>query len=123
VDVTTETECLPACGLSFCFAAAADAAATHSAETDAAMTAVCGSFSCSSAAADSAAMDADADLTVYYDRTGRASAHTPFILLLIAAVFRLRRILTLFPVVFVLINTPLQHTLFVNFIYGISVNN
>ena len=64
-----ETECLPACGLSFCFAAAADVAATHSAETDAAMTAVCGSFSCSAAAADLAAMDADADLTAHYDRT------------------------------------------------------
>ena len=121
--MTTETECLPACGSFSCSAAAADSAAAHLAATDAATTAACGSSFCSAAAADSAAMDADADLTVYYDRTGRASTHTPFILLLIAAVFRLRRILTLFPVVFVLINTPLQHTLFVNFIYGISVNN
>ena len=66
-DATTETECLPACGLSFCFAAVADAAAAHSAETDAAMTAASGSFSCSAAVADSAAThsaetDADADL-------------------------------------------------------------
>ena len=75
--MTTETECLPACGLSFCFAAAADVAAAHSAATDAAMTAVCGSFSCSSAAVDSAITDADADLTAHYDKTGRASAARP----------------------------------------------
>lgn len=74
-----ETECLPACGLSFCFAAAADVAAAHSAATDAATTAACGSFSCSSAAADSAATDADvdADLTAGYDKTGCAFCCTP----------------------------------------------
>ena len=60
-DATTETECLPACGSSFCSAAAADAAETHSAATDAATTAACGSSFSSSAAADLATTDAAAN--------------------------------------------------------------
>ena len=60
-DATTETECLLACGSSFCSLAAADVAGAHSAATDAAMTAACGSSFCSAAAADSATTDAGGD--------------------------------------------------------------
>ena len=59
-DATTETVCLPACGLSFFCAAAADAEITDAA-ADLAMaaTAACGSsFSCAAAAASAAATDA-----------------------------------------------------------------
>ena len=65
-DVTTETVCLPACGLSFFCAAAADAEITDAA-ADLAMaaTAACGSsFSCAAAAV-SETMDADADLMTF----------------------------------------------------------
>ena len=59
VDATTVTECLHACGSSFCSAAAADAAETDSAVMDAETTAACGSsFSCAAAAASAAATDA-----------------------------------------------------------------
>ena len=61
--MTTVTECLHACGLSFYSAAAADAAETDSAVMAAETTAACGSSCSSSAAADSATTDADADLT------------------------------------------------------------
>ena len=60
-DAPPETECLLACGSSFCSLAAADVAGAHSAATDAAMTAACGSSFCSAAAAASAITDADAD--------------------------------------------------------------
>ena len=64
-DAKTETECLLACGSSFCSLAAADVE-THSAATDAEMTAACGSSFCLSSAADvethSTATDADANL-------------------------------------------------------------
>ena len=62
VDATTVTECLHACGLFFCFAAAADSAETDSAETAAETTAACGSSCFSAAVADSAETAADADL-------------------------------------------------------------
>ena len=65
-DATTETECLPACGSSFFFAAAADAA-THSAETAAETTAACGSSCFLSAAADLATTDAADDISVNSD--------------------------------------------------------
>lgn len=58
--MTTVTECLHACGSSFCSAAAAE---TDSAVMAAETTAACGSSCSSSAAADSATTDADADLT------------------------------------------------------------
>ena len=66
-DAITETVCLPACGLSFCFAAAADAEITDAA-ADLAMaaTAACGSSFFCAAAAVSETMDADADLTLTF---------------------------------------------------------
>ena len=64
VDATTVTECLHACGSSFCSAAAADAAETDSAVMDAETTAACGSSCSSSAAADSATTDAADHMSV-----------------------------------------------------------
>ena len=61
VDATTVTECLHACGSSFCSLAAADAEETDLAAMAAETTAACGSSFCSAAAADSAETDAAAD--------------------------------------------------------------
>ena len=61
VDATTVTECLHACGSSFCSLAAADAEETDLAAMAAETTAACGSSFCSAAAAVSAETDAAAD--------------------------------------------------------------
>ena len=63
VDATTVTECLHACGSSFCSLAAADAEETDLAAMAAETTAACGSSCFSAAVADSAETAADADLT------------------------------------------------------------
>ena len=136
-DATTETECLPACGAFSCFAAAADAAVTHSAATDAEMTAACGSSFCSSAAADSATTDADADLKIHQSNL-KLMTPAPYgagvFVYSAPAAMSGRIFLNIFLPVFTsgfftlfsragIIHTILQHTVLINLVNRISVND
>ena len=137
MDATTVTECLHACGSSFCSAAAADAAETDSAVMDAETTAACGSSCSSSAAADSATTDADADLKIHQPNL-KLMTPAPYgagvFVYSAPAAMSGRIFLNIFLPVFTsgfftlfsragIIHTILQHTVLINLVNRISVND